>query len=115
MNNKIHKPGCMANISCLVAHSDGICPGPYGKCTCDSINNAQIASTLGMYNTSLNRTYEESVKGWEKEFDILLKDYFISKESGIGDIKSFIRSLLEQQRKDFKGEIDFLRKEAYGA
>lgn len=34
---KHHKPGCMANISCLVLHYDGICPGPYGKCTCDQL------------------------------------------------------------------------------
>lgn len=31
---KIHKPGCMANMHCLVIHPDGICPGPYGQCTC---------------------------------------------------------------------------------
>lgn len=24
----------MANMRCLVIHSDGICPGPFGKCTC---------------------------------------------------------------------------------
>ncbi len=29
-----HKPGCMANVSCAVYHADGVCPGPYGKCTC---------------------------------------------------------------------------------
>lgn len=27
----------MANTACLVIHEDGICPGPYGKCTCDEI------------------------------------------------------------------------------
>lgn len=32
-----HKPGCMALINCTVYHADGICPGPYGKCTCDQI------------------------------------------------------------------------------
>lgn len=32
---KIHKPGCLANVSCLVVHTDGVCPGPYGKCTCE--------------------------------------------------------------------------------
>lgn len=37
MERKIHKPGCMANLSCLVYHPDGVCPGPYGKCTCDEI------------------------------------------------------------------------------
>lgn len=31
---KIHKQGCLANASCLVVHLDGVCPGPYGKCTC---------------------------------------------------------------------------------
>ncbi len=43
LNNKEHKPGCLANVSCLVIHPDGICPGPYGQCTCASIgNNALI-------------------------------------------------------------------------
>lgn len=32
-----HKPGCMALINCTVYHADGICPGPYGKCTCDQV------------------------------------------------------------------------------
>lgn len=34
---KQHKSGCMANIHCAVYHPDGICSGPYGKCTCDEI------------------------------------------------------------------------------
>ena len=42
MNMKTHKPGCMINTSCLVVHPDGVCPGPYGKCTCDSISEAPI-------------------------------------------------------------------------
>lgn len=25
----------MINSACAVYHLDGICPGPYGKCTCD--------------------------------------------------------------------------------
>lgn len=37
MERKIHKAGCAANISCAVYHLDGICPGPYGKCTCHDI------------------------------------------------------------------------------
>ncbi len=36
---KIHKPGCLASVQCLVVHPDGRCPGPYGKCTCDSTPN----------------------------------------------------------------------------
>ena len=31
---KQHKAGCLINVQCAVVHSDGICPGPYGKCTC---------------------------------------------------------------------------------
>lgn len=27
----------MALINCTVYHADGICPGPYGKCTCDQV------------------------------------------------------------------------------
>lgn len=37
---KSHKQGCLANTSCLVIHPDGICPGPYGKCTCDVIDHS---------------------------------------------------------------------------
>src|SRR3990167_4330457 len=32
-----HKPGCMINRRCLVVHLDGICPGPYGKCSCHEL------------------------------------------------------------------------------
>lgn len=39
---KIHKQGCMANISCLAIHLDGVCPGPYGKCTCDTLPETLI-------------------------------------------------------------------------
>lgn len=35
MDNKIHKPDCLLNVHCLVIHPDGICPGPYGTCTCN--------------------------------------------------------------------------------
>jgi hypothetical protein len=34
---KQHKAGCLANVSCLVYHPDGVCTGPYGKCTCDQL------------------------------------------------------------------------------
>lgn len=37
-NLQTHALGCMANIKCLVLHTDGVCTGPYGKCTCPSIN-----------------------------------------------------------------------------
>lgn len=38
-NQRTHKAGCMANMVCAVYHPDGVCPGPYGKCTCDEIPN----------------------------------------------------------------------------
>lgn len=37
IENRQHKPGCMANMACMVYHDDGICPGPYGKCTCATL------------------------------------------------------------------------------
>ena len=40
MNQKQHKPGCKINIQCLVYHQDGVCPGPYGTCTCDEITDS---------------------------------------------------------------------------
>lgn len=29
-----HESGCLINTRCLVYHIDGVCPGPYGTCTC---------------------------------------------------------------------------------
>lgn len=43
--NKQHKPGCLANMSCAVYHADGICPGPYGRCNCDSIKDTSLIHT----------------------------------------------------------------------
>ena len=40
-DGKNHKPGCLIYFQCCVYHSDGICPGPYGKCSCGAINELQ--------------------------------------------------------------------------
>lgn len=42
MEIRQHKPGCMANVVCAVYHPDGICPGPYGQCTCEQIEEKPI-------------------------------------------------------------------------
>ena len=34
-----HKENCKINMQCLVIHPDGICPGPYGKCTCETLED----------------------------------------------------------------------------
>lgn len=44
--NKKYKPGCMALMSCAVYHEDGVCPGPYGKCTCDQIQDSKMIDPL---------------------------------------------------------------------
>lgn len=74
----------MANVSCLVIHPDGICPGPYGKCTCDK---------------PVQEEESKEKEAWEDEFDekfevighIMYKAY--PKE-----IKNFIRSLIQQMK-----------------
>lgn len=38
-------------------------------------------------------------KWWERGLENLLEDYFISKESGIDDIKSFIYKVASEERK----------------
>lgn len=59
--NKIHKPGCMANIQCSVFHADGICPGPYGKCTCDGINsNTSIPSMTQPKQQTVHSTEDKN-------------------------------------------------------
>lgn len=55
VDNKQHKPGCMTNLQCLVYHPDGVCPGPYGQCTCSYLPETQkIEVTLGKLTPTTN-------------------------------------------------------------
>lgn len=70
INNNNHKPGCMINTRCLVYHVDGVCPGPYGQCTCSQITEIpKIEVTLGelTWNKSMPTLKQLQEKG-EKEF-----------------------------------------------
>lgn len=51
-----HDPGCMIHRSCLVIHPDGICPGPYGKCSCGADNEIRVTggvNTLPLVSTCI--------------------------------------------------------------
>lgn len=69
-----HKPGCMANLSCLVYHPDGVCPGPYGKCTCDEIKEKPVAN-------------QQPEASWEEEFHKIWAFYY-GELPGVGAINS---------------------------
>ena len=59
MEQKQHKPWCMANISCLVIHLDGKCPGPYGRCTCETPQQTEIPPTSYAGEEDENATSEK--------------------------------------------------------
>ncbi len=73
MNIKIHKPGCLANVSCLVIHPDGICPGPYGKCTCDSMSTIENKECDSHLRDEFEKVYkalnlrEETISGIDEK------------------------------------------------
>lgn len=56
---KQHKPGCLANISCMVAHN-GPCPGPYGKCTCEG-NNTNVCAPQSTLTEKILTGYEQAL------------------------------------------------------
>lgn len=105
---KIHKPNCMANVTCAVFHADGVCPGPYGKCTCDG-NETNVSVPMPpntkkcdclhshlacQYNNPPCHT--PAVEDWIKDFDKEFGEHHCVYN---GDYKSFIRSLRESDRK----------------
>lgn len=58
MSQKQHKPGCKGIMSCLVYHPDGVCPGPYGVCTCDQPNE---------YKSSREKEISDEIESMIKE------------------------------------------------
>lgn len=114
----------MANLRCLVIHTDGICPGPYGKCTCDDspspvekkedcachephISSKVIHTKERCYLAPQTPLPESS---WEKEFDRLFSNDHSGKNSlgleyidaPISKLKSFIRILLTKKEEEKK-------------
>lgn len=85
-----HEPGCMANMQCLVIHSDGICPGPYGKCTC-KLNSMPLNN-----NQSWEQDLDKLLVKFEKEGMLVYRFYPNVREH----LKSHISQLLEQVREE---------------
>lgn len=87
---KIHKSGCIANVSCLVIHSDGVCPGPYGKCTCDGL---EPKPTMGK---------EQWEEYWKADEDIQAVFYGENKSLYWSEkhILGFIRTQISKARQE---------------
>ncbi len=47
----------MANVRCMVIHTDGVCPGPYGICDC-GVDNPPNTAPKDSYNEDMERLSE---------------------------------------------------------
>ncbi len=94
---KQHKPGCMANIKCAVYHADGICPGPYGICTCDTIESN--------ISVPIPTPPHQDKEAWElpKRFKFIADEY--------PDFEEDLRSLLHSTREETIDKIKEFRHE----
>lgn len=63
---KQHKQGCLANTACAVYHPDGICPGPYGKCTCDG-TDSQVGGAMPSNKNTMNKCCKKCCSGKRRE------------------------------------------------
>ncbi len=89
---KEHKPGCLANTHCAVYHADGVCPGPYGKCTCDEIGSTLLPSSEVISeksDVSIHITKDEYIKRILAEYKSSLKEEIEGKKIEIIKVPYF--------------------------
>jgi len=101
--------GCNKECGCICHWRSGIPPNAThhgeGNSFSKQMENADSVAKLVNQKTPYDSVEPSN---WEKKFELLLKDYFISKESGVNELKGFIRMniQLESDKAYRRGERD---------